>query len=1087
MSLVAQCLRGSGPVPRSKSRFRLKARENEVRRSRGAHGGAYRLVCPRTVCVPALFVSPHCVPACQNVNCNWLQVIKVPGGAVLRGCKKTKRKLRAHFQLRAGIHSQLRVIASLYVLRIFLTCLVDYCTPGYPSAPTPPAVQPPRALDAAPLPPLPLRVPAQPASMDMDWEPEAEPEPEPEPEPGASLEPAAQEASQAAGSEPGPSTPLPAKRSKRTKAEPEAAEPSQPTKGKGKAQGKAAKAKPTPQPGRWVERDCNAALNMQRIGESKWRPLELCFWPDQGALPAKGKEYPGLGYKRLRDKPPKAQQQQPAEAHYVHAEEHPAYILLPSGISISSILIIAWHAPVSVAATHSLADFTCQAHPLHEGGSPQAPTGPTRQPGSLTGRAQALSLTGSEPGPSTPLPAKRSTRTKAEPEAAEPSQPTKGKGKAQGKAAKAKPAPQPGRWVERDCNAALNMQRIGESKWRPLELCFWPDQGALPAKGKEYPGLGYKRLRDKSPNAQQQQPAEAHSLRSRMEADTETASLDLGRSREMSIFTKRLCAPNQLATLRELESRVCVGKARPDSSSSSSKGGRTLQPTCLPLPLAPTLSTAAPPPSCPTPCCPPPHPLPYPLGLPQVLYVKDSVAIISGLNADAPLGTKLAFVTGGTGVLLWHRSDDIAFALILGGAQEVAVGTGAECKIKGVLQVLDEAKGPITKKEFELFEAPVADDMFGRLVNFLGQDLDPALHDSSSSSSPQDAGAAPRPPHSPSPAQAADPSTSGRVGPAPGSSRMRPIINNQVAMKSRDQVSEPLLTGVKAVDLLTPLGRGACLLVVGPAGSGQQQLVEDCLLGQRGTGVRCVYASTQRPLHELSALRGRLAAAGALEHCCLMAAAPQAPLGEKYAALCAALAVGERVRDRGGHCLVVLDDLQPLALLWSQLAIQGLGSLGLELPELVSYEGMLVSGAVAQRRAFFSTLFMRPAKMARSLGGRQPHGTHDGAGPPCNRGGQEVLVVGGVVLMGVVMVVVVLLQVDMAKYQTLSEEQKERMQAVLEARSALEAAHGGPQPGELDTETVEEFISIADGQLVLEGPSGSASGSEGGRRQGGVP
>ncbi|KAJ9531383.1 hypothetical protein QJQ45_006901 [Haematococcus lacustris] len=122
-----------------------------------------------------------------------------------------------------------------------------------------------------------------------------------------------QEASQAAASEPGPSTPLPAKRSKRTKAEP-AAEPSQPTKGKGKAQGKAAKAKPAPQPGRWVDRDCNAALNMQRIGESRWRPLELCFWPDQGALPAKGKEYPGLGYKRLRDKPPKAQQQQPAEA-----------------------------------------------------------------------------------------------------------------------------------------------------------------------------------------------------------------------------------------------------------------------------------------------------------------------------------------------------------------------------------------------------------------------------------------------------------------------------------------------------------------------------------------------------------------------------------------------------------------------------------------------------------------------------------------------------------------------------------------------------------------------------------------------------
>ncbi|KAJ9518036.1 hypothetical protein QJQ45_004330 [Haematococcus lacustris] len=112
-----------------------------------------------------------------------------------------------------------------------------------------------------------------------------------------------QEATPAAVSEPGPSTAPPAKRGKRIKAEP-AAEPN-------KAQGKAAKAKPAPQPGRWLDRDCNAALNMQHIGESRWRPLELCWWPEQGKLPAKGKEYPGLGYKRLRDKPPKAQ---PAKA-----------------------------------------------------------------------------------------------------------------------------------------------------------------------------------------------------------------------------------------------------------------------------------------------------------------------------------------------------------------------------------------------------------------------------------------------------------------------------------------------------------------------------------------------------------------------------------------------------------------------------------------------------------------------------------------------------------------------------------------------------------------------------------------------------
>ncbi|KAJ9509917.1 hypothetical protein QJQ45_011483 [Haematococcus lacustris] len=49
---------------------------------------------------------------------------------------------------------------------------------------------------------------------------------------------------------------------------------------------------------------------MKRIGE-------LCYWPDQEALPAKGKEYPGLGYKRVRAKPLKAQQQQPVVAQYV--------------------------------------------------------------------------------------------------------------------------------------------------------------------------------------------------------------------------------------------------------------------------------------------------------------------------------------------------------------------------------------------------------------------------------------------------------------------------------------------------------------------------------------------------------------------------------------------------------------------------------------------------------------------------------------------------------------------------------------------------------------------------------------------------
>ncbi|KAJ9507176.1 hypothetical protein QJQ45_004818 [Haematococcus lacustris] len=63
--------------------------------------------------------------------------------------------------------------------------------------------------------------------------------------------------------------------------------------------------------GKRMDRDCNAACNMQRAGESKWRPLELCRWEHRGAAPAKGKEYSALGFKKLRDRAPKARAQQP--------------------------------------------------------------------------------------------------------------------------------------------------------------------------------------------------------------------------------------------------------------------------------------------------------------------------------------------------------------------------------------------------------------------------------------------------------------------------------------------------------------------------------------------------------------------------------------------------------------------------------------------------------------------------------------------------------------------------------------------------------------------------------------------------------
>ncbi|KAJ9531113.1 hypothetical protein QJQ45_000888 [Haematococcus lacustris] len=447
------------------------------------------------------------------------QVIKVPEGAVLRGCKKTRRKLREHLRLRAEIHSQLRVIASLFVLRIFLTCLVGYPSPGYLSAPETPAVQPPQPPDAPPLPPLPSRAPAQPApaqpaSMECDTDSDCESDCDSDPEPQSDSE---------SESEPEPVTQPPQRRCSARLAAMAPAAPTGP---------------PLPldcedplmlrqlkyfcmffaNPNfktcynqlqrRLLEREM-AQLSMNRHGRAK--QLVVFFgaatigtgggWGADAVLRAYRKVVcRPRGTDQLRGRVVLVDEHRTTRVSSAVNGQQPCEVELDK---LSATRPAGWKPPAGQVEPRLLRPAWSQRRDQPVRGLMWCPVVAPRKPPQAPGSSQAATQpAASEPGPSTPPPAKR-----CKPAA----EPTKGKGKAKGKAAKAKPASQPGRWVDRDCNAALNMQRIGESKWRPLELCFWPDQGALPAKGKEYPGLGYKRVRDKPPKAQeqQQQPAGA--------------------------------------------------------------------------------------------------------------------------------------------------------------------------------------------------------------------------------------------------------------------------------------------------------------------------------------------------------------------------------------------------------------------------------------------------------------------------------------------------------------------------------------------------------------------------------------------------
>jgi hypothetical protein len=110
-------------------------------------------------------------------------------------------------------------------------------------------------------------------------------------------------------------------------------------------------------------------------------------------------------------------------------------------------------------------------------------------------------------------------------------------------------------------------------------------------------------------------------------------------------------------------------------------------------------------------------------------------------------------------------------------------------------QVIDEAKGPITRKDYELYQAPAGESLMGHVVNFLGQPHTGLTGDSASSGS-NTAAAASRPGgRAREPPGAAEAEAAGADSGLLGSEATRPLINQQVAMKNRDQISESLFTG----------------------------------------------------------------------------------------------------------------------------------------------------------------------------------------------------------------------------------------------------------------------------------------------------
>jgi F-type H+-transporting ATPase subunit alpha len=133
----------------------------------------------------------------------------------------------------------------------------------------------------------------------------------------------------------------------------------------------------------------------------------------------------------------------------------------------------------------------------------------------------------------------------------------------------------------------------------------------------------------------------------------------------------------------------------------------------------------------------------------------------------------------------------------------------------------------------------------------------------------------------------------------------------------RQPVKEPLQTGLKAIDAMTPIGRGQRQLIIGDRGTGKTAIAVDAILNQRenwlsgdpSKQVRCVYVAVGQKGSTIAQVKGRLEEAGAMEYTTIVAAPASDPAGYKYLAPYTGSAIGQHWMYQGKHVLIVFDDL----------------------------------------------------------------------------------------------------------------------------------------------------------------------------------
>lgn len=245
-----------------------------------------------------------------------------------------------------------------------------------------------------------------------------------------------------------------------------------------------------------------------------------------------------------------------------------------------------------------------------------------------------------------------------------------------------------------------------------------------------------------------------------------------------------------------------------------------------------------------------------------VLSVGDGVARVHGVEKAMAM-EMLEFPGNIYGLCLNLEEDNVGVAIM-----------GDDTSVK---------EGDVVKRTGRIAEIPVGDAVLGRVIDSVGTPLD-------------------------------------GKGPI-NASEFRRLEMVAPGVIARKPVTEPMYTGIKAIDAMTPIGRGQRELIIGDRQIGKTAIAVDAILNQKDTDIYCIYVAVGQKKSTVAQVVDILQREGAMEYTTVVAACASDPATQQYMAPYAGCSIGEYYRDNGKHALIIYDDLSKQATAYRQISL----------------------------------------------------------------------------------------------------------------------------------------------------------------------